>query len=144
MYHCLKNNRVQRSVQLQLPFLLFLSVSCFTSAGLFTQTGTDRDAQLAEADELHGQTLKLYREGKYEEAINLAKRELAIREKWLDKEDLKVAETLQTLGMLYREKGEYVRAEPLYQRALSIREKILGENDPRVATTLSHLGQLNR
>lgn len=145
MFYAFENKSFGRLRRPQLSFVCLLGIIWLASGReLLPQQTSDQSAQLAEAEQLHDQGLKLYGEGKYDEAINLATRELAIREKWLKGDDLYVAESLQMLGMLYREKGEYARSEPLYQRALRIREKVLGQDDPRVATTLSHLGQLSR
>ena len=52
---------------------------------------TAQSAELGEAQRLHGQVMKLYGEGKYREAIPLAGRSLAIREKALGTEHLDVA-----------------------------------------------------
>ena len=42
-------------------------------------------------------------------------------------EDLRVADSLNSLALLYRTQGKYVEAEPLYQHSLAIREKALGQ-----------------
>src|SRR4030095_7472540 len=90
-------------------------------------------AELDAAKRLSQQADKLNNEGKYSEAIPLAERALAIREKALGTEHLLVAQSLNDLAVLYRSQGDYVRAEPLYQRALGIREKALGAEHPHVA-----------
>jgi CHAT domain-containing protein/tetratricopeptide (TPR) repeat protein len=127
---------------LTLPVLAYVPEPAILSAR--TQEASVESPELAEAERLHSQALKLYGEGKYDEAISLSERALIIRERRLGRFDLRVAESLHNLGMLYREKGDYVRAEPLYMRALSIRERELAADDMRIASTLSHLGQLNR
>ena len=86
--------------------------------------------------------MKLFREGKYDRAIPLAERALAIWEKALGPEHPDVATSLNNLALLYKAKGDYARAEPLYQRALAIREKALGPEHPDVAESLNNLAVL--
>jgi tetratricopeptide (TPR) repeat protein len=99
-------------------------------------------AELEEAGRLYAQGEALYRAGKYDAALPLAQRILAIREKALGPEHADVATTLNGLGVLYRAKGDLGRAEALYQRALTIREKALGPNHPDVAQSLNNLALL--
>ena len=66
-------------------------------AGAAAQT-----VELDEAARLDQQILKLYREGKYDDAIPLAERALAIREKTLGAEHPDVAIALNGLASLYR------------------------------------------
>ncbi|MBV9924837.1 MAG: TonB family protein [Acidobacteria bacterium] len=77
----------------------------------------------AEADRLNAEVLKLYREGKYDEALPVAKRVVELREKALGGEDLKVAYALANLGNVYARRGNYKEAEPLFTRALAVAEK---------------------
>jgi CHAT domain-containing protein/tetratricopeptide (TPR) repeat protein len=95
-----------------------------------------------DADALNAQVNKLHGEGKYTEAIPLAQRLLAIREKSLGPDHPGVALALNNLAELYRVQGRYAEAEPLYKRSLSIREKALGPDDPAVATDLNNLAVL--
>lgn len=80
-------------------------------------------AEAAEADRLNAQFLKLYREGKYDEAVPVAKRVVELREKALGGEDLKVAYALSNLANAYVRKGDRKESEPLFERALAIAEK---------------------
>ncbi|MEO1373662.1 MAG: tetratricopeptide repeat protein [Cyanobacteria bacterium J06635_10] len=99
-------------------------------------------AELQEAERLNQQVIQLYRQGKYNEAIPLAEKALAIREKVLGKEHPSVATTLNNLANLYQKQGNYAKAESLYQRALRIDEKILGNEHPYVAITLNSLASV--
>jgi CHAT domain-containing protein/Tfp pilus assembly protein PilF len=122
------------------------------AVGVAVLAGVPRDASgqgaedavgvLAEARQLHSEAAKLYREGKYDAAIPLAERAIAIREKALGPEHPLVAASLNNLGGLYYEKADYARAEPLYRRALAIREKALGPEHPLVAGSLNNLAGL--
>jgi tetratricopeptide (TPR) repeat protein len=91
---------------------------------------------------LDQQVLQLYEEGKYQEAIPIAKRLLAAMKRLLGPEDPGTATSLNNLARLYEKMGDYVRAEPLYQQALQIRKKVLGEEHPDTATSLDNLAGL--
>src|SRR5688500_6872933 len=97
---------------------------------------------LKEAERLNQQVIRLFGEGKYDEALPLAERSLAIREKALGAEHPAVAVSLFNLASLYNSKGVYARAEPLYQRALAINEKAFGAEHPDVALLLNNLASL--
>jgi CHAT domain-containing protein/tetratricopeptide (TPR) repeat protein len=99
-------------------------------------------AELEEAKQLGQQVAKLYREGKYDVAIPLAERALAIRENALGPEHSDVAASLSNLSALHFVKGDYARAEPLMQRALAIYEKTLGAEHNNVAIALINLANL--
>ena len=79
-----------------------------------------------DADALNAQVIKLYGEGKYSEAVPIAQRALALREKALGPDHPDVATTLHNLAALYYNQGRYADAEPLYKRSLAIGEKALG------------------
>lgn len=116
------------------PGLVFLIIS-FLARPAFGQS-------LEEAERLNNQVIELYQQGLYREAIPLAERTLAIREKVLGPEHPDVATSLNNLASLYHDLGDYSRAEPLHQRVLAIREKVLGPEHPQVATSLNNLALL--
>jgi CHAT domain-containing protein/tetratricopeptide (TPR) repeat protein len=99
-------------------------------------------AELNEAERLNREAAELYKAGKYDAAIPMALRSLAIREKALGPNHPAVAASLNNLALLYNSRGEYGRAEPLYQRALAISEKALGPDHPDVAQSLNNLAAL--
>jgi CHAT domain-containing protein/Tfp pilus assembly protein PilF len=94
------------------------------------------------ADKLNEQVKDYYQQGKYQLAIPLAERVLAILKKTLGEEHPDVATSLNNLAELYYSMGMYARAEPLYQRALYIRQKHLGEEHSLVAASLNNLAAL--
>ncbi len=49
-------------------------------------------------------------------------------------QDPRLALSLDSLALLYKNQGKYAEVEPLYQRALAIAEKALGPEHPDVAT----------
>jgi CHAT domain-containing protein/Tfp pilus assembly protein PilF len=101
-------------------------------------------AVLDEANEFNKRIEKLYSEGKFGEAVPVAERALALREKALGSMHPDVAESLNNLAMLYKAQGAYPKSEPLYVRALGITEKVLGPMHPNVATGLNNLAELYR
>ncbi len=98
----------------------------------------------AEADALSRKVEALYRSGRYAEAIVLAEKAIALREKALGPEHPDTAKSLNNLAELYYWMGAYAKAEPLYRRALAIFEKVLGPEHPLTATSLNNLAELYR
>jgi tetratricopeptide (TPR) repeat protein len=125
-------------------------------------------AQEALWKELSTKVVKLYHQGRYSEAAEVAEEALAVAEKtfgpghplvatslnnlgelyrlqgsYTEAEALyMVATSLNNLGELYRLQGSYTEAEALYKRALKIREKALGPDHPHVAASLNNLAVL--
>lgn len=97
-----------------------------------------------EAGAVTQQMKELYRAGKYTEALPLAQKALALREKEFGTEDAMVAMPLNDLGTIHYNLGQYAVAELLYKRSLAIREKTLGPDATEVATVLNNLGELYR
>ena len=108
-------------------------------------TAEDRErlAAVEEAMRLNVQVLKLHGEGKIDEAVPLAEREVLLREKGLGAEHPEVGLSLNNLGRLYFDKGDYARSEQTYGRSLAVREKALGPEHPDVATTLAVLASMH-
>jgi CHAT domain-containing protein/Tfp pilus assembly protein PilF len=99
-------------------------------------------AQLREAAALDAKVAALFNAGKYQEAIPLAQRSLAIREKAFGPDNLNVANSVYNLGMLNDYQGNYADAEALYQRALAIYEKTRGPDHPNVADAVDSIAYL--
>jgi CHAT domain-containing protein len=115
-------------------------------APIFSQSSSvenkERSAALKEAEQLNRQVLQLLNQGKYLEAIPIARLALAIREKALGADHPDVATSLNNLALLYKAQGNYTTAEPLYKRSLAIYEKALGTDHSLVATSLNNLASL--
>ena len=88
---------------------------------------------------LDQQVRNLYQEGKVKEAIPIAAKLLAIREKSLGPDNPDTAKSLNNLAFLYDQTGDYAKAEPLYQQALRIYEKLLGPEHQETAQILDNL-----
>src|SRR4051794_26889554 len=105
--------------QLSLLILVIVLVGDMQPGHAQPQTSTPTSqAVLDEASQLNKLVEKLYSEGKFGEAVPVAARALALREKALGSMHPDVAESLKNLAMLYREQGAYPKAEPLLVRAL--------------------------
>lgn len=101
-----------------------------------------QSANLKKAEALRKEVRRMYKEGRYSEAIPLALKALAIEERELGPENVTVANSKNNLGELYRKSGDYSRAEPMYKQALAVYEKVLGPKHNNVAITLNNLGML--
>jgi len=106
-----------------------------------------QSAELAEASELEKTVVRLYGERKYEEALPLAKRVLAIREKApnLDAQFLRSA--LVNLAELYIALGEYGEAESSFERVIksfrSVSPNDVGLADVMERIALVHVARGN-
>ena len=109
-----------------------------------SETTEQVDPRLAEAEELNQQVIKLYEQGKYQEAIPLAEKALSLRQEVLGNNHLDVATSLNNLAALYESQGRYTEAEPFYLQTLEIRKQQLGEDHPDYASSLHDLAGLYR
>lgn len=81
-----------------------------------------------EWDALNTEVMDLYRAGKYDRAVVVAKKALQVAEQNVGPNHPDVATSLNGLAALYRMQGDYAKAEPLLKRALAIKENALGPN----------------
>ena len=102
-------------------------------------------ARADEANDLNNRAVELSKAGRYSEAIPLADRAVALREKALGPNHPQVAPLLNNLAamlnnqaLVYHAQGRYAEAVPLLQRALAIQEKVLAREHPDLATTLNN------
>src|ERR1700720_1148377 len=79
--------------------------------GLFLGKGSQAFARDNDPHLLDEQVGKLYQQGKYQEAIPIAIKLLAIRKRVLGPEPPNTAASLNDLALLYFETGDYARAE---------------------------------
>ena len=76
-------------------------------------------AQEARWRALYNQTMELYQQGKYREAVPVAKEALKVAEQTFAPDHPNVDTNLNNLAMLYVGQGKYAEAEPLHKRALA-------------------------
>lgn len=107
-----------------------------STANQTQKAASTQPPELVEANRLGAQVVKLYREGKYDEALPLAKREIEIREKVLGSEAQAVATSVFNLASLYQAKKNYRNAEPLFQHSLAVYEKSFGTDNLKIYPVL--------
>lgn len=105
---------------------------------------TEAERTLEDARRLTENARDLRQKGKYDEALPLAERALAMRETLLGTEHSAVADSLHLVAVIDDDKHDYAKAEPLNRRALAIRENALGPDHPDVARSLFNLAWLSK
>jgi CHAT domain-containing protein/tetratricopeptide (TPR) repeat protein len=132
--------QVWRAVSRQVIFAL--AVILVSTTAFSPVIAADESNDLSRAVQLYQEITQLTGQGKFQDAIPLAREALSIQEKVLGSDHPSVAQGLNVLALLYFKLGRYAEAGPLYQRSLDILEKARGPNDPAVATGLDSLAQV--
>lgn len=109
--------------------LLILSTLLFVNSFNSSQ----EPPELQEADKLNESAVKLYNQGKFHEALPLAKRALEIRDKLLPRTDPRISSSLTNLGEIYIAQKDYKPAREVFQRLLQIQEEVFGPEDVNLA-----------
>jgi TonB family protein len=104
--------------------------------------GQTDSAQLVESRDLNAKVIKLFGEGKFDEALPLAKQALQLRETALGPIHPDLIPLLTNLGEIFSAKKQPSDARRYFERALGIAEKSFGESDLRIARLLDRLGLL--
>jgi eukaryotic-like serine/threonine-protein kinase len=104
-------------------------------------------ADLASDPDVQSQLLaamgRTYRRlGLYDKAQQLLEQSLASGQKAFGSEHVRVAETLQSLGVVLADKGDYAGAARRLEEALALQRKLLGGQHADIAVTLSELGRV--
>jgi tetratricopeptide (TPR) repeat protein len=107
-----------------------------------SQEANVQSPEAAEVKKLNAEVVKLFKEGKLDEALSVAKRALKVSEKAFGSNHQIVADVRSNLAELYIEKRQYDDAESNYKRNLSVYEKAFGADDPLVGKTLDRLAFL--
>jgi TonB family protein len=124
---------------MKLLSLLFLATLLFANTFISSQ----EPPELQEASTLNESAVKLYNQGKYDEALPVAKRALEIREKLLPRTDPRISSSLTNLGEIYFAKKDYKAAKEIFQRLLKIQEETFGPDDVNLVFTLDQLAVLH-
>ena len=90
----------------------------------------EQRAHLRRGGQLRTAVAGLYRAGRFEEALPLAKEALDISREVVGEGHPYYATALSEMALLQAEMGEYAKAEPLFRQAAEIRRKVLGEEHP--------------
>jgi TonB family protein len=124
--------------------LIFLTLCLISAEPLLANQSSV--PTLAEALQLNQQVVKLFSEGKFDEALPIARRaaELAENAEIAEaSQQARAANIIKNLAEIYLKKKLYPDAERTYSRALRLYEKSYGETDPRLCDTLSSLGWMS-
>ena len=98
--------------------------------------------QLVEANDLQKKSMKLYRSGKYQDAIPIITQALDIKRAMLGEKHPEYADLLQMLSRPHRSLRNSDTAESLLQQVLKIRRETVGEKHPDYAECLHLLATI--
>jgi tetratricopeptide (TPR) repeat protein len=121
---------------------IFTLIMFAVSSDAWSRGRTVQSSDLAEANRLTNNAIKLYDAGKYDQALPLLIQALAIAEKSAGMDNPVVAVILDNLATVYLAKKEYSQAESALQRSLRIREKAFGPNALETSQSSFNLGDL--
>ncbi|KAK4651792.1 P-loop containing nucleoside triphosphate hydrolase protein [Podospora pseudocomata] len=77
--------------------------------------------------------------GKYEEAEQMHRQALQLKEKVLGKEHPATLTSMNNLAVVLRSQGKYEEAEQIHRQALQLREKVLGKEHPDTLSSMNNL-----
>ncbi|MEZ6126042.1 MAG: CHAT domain-containing tetratricopeptide repeat protein [Planctomycetaceae bacterium] len=98
--------------------------------------------KLRTANALGEEYVKLFQKGKIAEAIDPARRSLALLESVFGPDDPNIVDALDNLSGFYKLTGRFVDALPLRKRIVMILEKQLGSHHPATIQKLNNLATL--
>lgn len=102
----------------------------------------DLRRELDQARDLNLEALHLYEQGKFREALPLAREGLKIREQLLGQDHLEVADSLRAVGLISTWLADLQEARSILERVLRIREQLLSPSHLDVAECLTNLGRV--
>ncbi len=94
-------------------------------------------------NKLNKELATLYRNGRTEEAIEVAKKAVTVAEKTFGENHPYVSASLNNLALLYIAEEKYEKAEVLYEKSLKIAEEHLGKDNPQLASILENMVKCN-
>ena len=118
---------------------LGISILMFSVAAVLELASPARAGDVEDAAALGTEVVRLYGEGRYQDAVPLAQKALSLREKLHGPGDPEVNPSLKNLAQLYNALGRATEAEPLFKRALGIDEQVLGPDHTTVGLSLNNL-----
>ena len=110
---------------------------------LATSFSLAANAQQDQYNKLNKKLATLYKNGRTEDAIVVAKEALQVAENTFGSNHPYVSASLNNLALLYIAEGQYEKAEALYERSLKIAEEHLGKDDPKLAGILENMVRCN-
>ncbi|MBV8414285.1 MAG: CHAT domain-containing protein, partial [Verrucomicrobia bacterium] len=118
------------------------AIVIFLALGLSVFCTGHAPAEDDSPDKLLKRIDELDQQGKYQEAIPLAEKLVALARQAQPPDEAETSGLIDLLAHLYEYAGEYAKAEPLFIEALRIRQKIYGRSHRITATSLNNLGLL--
>jgi CHAT domain-containing protein/Tfp pilus assembly protein PilF len=133
--------KVRKFPKLYLVALIGCVLCCQAAAG---RTPPWRSVQSAETEaaQLRKRAEEAQKAGRYDEALALALRAMALDEKERGPNHPDLASSALLVAEIYMDRGDNAMAEEPLDRALSIRERALGPEHPDVAVVLNDLALL--
>jgi len=126
-------------VMIKTAALIIISlIAPLTSSHAQTSQAGAETSEGTEATQLAVQVAELYRQGKYAEALPLAKRCLQIREKLFTPNDEQLRTAVNNLAEVHMALRKYSDAEALFERLISTYREF-APGDPRLAGPLQRL-----
>jgi len=126
---------------------LAISLCAFAALSQQTQTGSQSSqraspAEVAEESQLNTSLVELYKAGKFNEALVVARRLLELREKMFGPDDAVVGIALSNLAEIYRAKKQNDEAQSFYRRSLTILERDPAANSLSLVNVLERLADV--
>lgn len=110
--------------------------------GLWCQATGANEQPGASWANLNAHIRPLYEEGRFDEALDMAKRAVRMAEESFGPDDPRVAESLNGLANCHLALCQMDEAKRLYERVLAIRRQAFGPRHPEVAKALANLAYL--
>lgn len=107
-----------------------------------TRSASESERSIFESHKLRTEAQAQQDLGKYDEAIRILDRALALAEIPSAPQDGYVGELLYRIGFLKRLKGDHKEAERLFERAVTVDQRVLGREHPQTADALRGWGNL--
>lgn len=118
------------------------TVAALNHTSRVPSSATQRESELREAALFTRQGEELCEAGRYLEAEQAMQRARLLRERWLDSDDLSVAEVLFWLAHIHYELDQLESAEPLLRRVLKVQEVAPAAKSADIVKTLNRLSTI--
>lgn len=112
------------------------------TVAMFALSGVTPALAAEDIHTLNEQAVQLSNQGKYAEAVAVARRALSLAEKVRGASHPDTLTIVNNLGMFYSAQGRFSEAEPLYNRALKGTEAAMGPAHPSTLITVNNLAAL--
>src|SRR5258708_7318906 len=107
----------------------FILVTLLSARGAIQNSQTPQSPAFVKSTELNSAAVKLFNEGRYEEALPLETQALELREKAVGPDDAELVPILKNLGEIYKSMARNQESAASFDRALKLAEKAYGPND---------------